>query len=415
MQHKWESLSLDQQEEVEKQLALYKNGVHEIIPDAELRQKLVKSIATGEPLKVKLGLDPTAPDVHLGHTVVLNKLRQFQENGHIIQLIIGDFTGKIGDPTGKSVARKQLTDEEVKRNAQTYFEQFGKVLDKEKVELHYNSKWLSSLNLEDVIHLSSKITVARLIERNDFSNRLSIGKPVSLHEFFYPLMQGYDSVALESDVELGGTDQQFNVLMGRHLQEHYNQEKQVVILLPLLEGLDGVDKMSKSKHNYIGIDEDPNQMFGKTMSIPDELIIKYFNLITDLSLDEKSKIEKELIEGTFHPRDAKIHLGKTIVSMYHGEEAAAQAENNFKEVFQKGALPDDIPEIEWTGDSRVSIIDLLVELNMQASKSEARRMIQNGGIRINSEKVVDMQLEVAVKDGMIVQVGKRKYKKLRIM
>ncbi|RBP07791.1 tyrosine--tRNA ligase [Rossellomorea aquimaris] len=415
MQHKWEALSQEQQAEVERQLAVYKKGVHEIIPETELRNKLVKSIATGVPLKIKLGLDPTAPDVHLGHTVVLNKLRLFQENGHIIQLIIGDFTGKIGDPTGKSVARKQLTDEEVKRNVQTYFEQFGKVLDKEKVELHYNSKWLSLLNLEDVIHLSSKITVARLIERNDFSNRLSTGKPVSLHEFFYPLMQGYDSVALESDVELGGTDQQFNVLMGRHLQEHYHQEKQVVILLPLLEGLDGVDKMSKSKHNYIGIDEEPNQMFGKTMSIPDELIIKYFNLITDISLDEKSKIEKELIEGTLHPRDAKIHLGKTIVSMYHGEEAAGQAVNNFKEVFQKGALPDDIPEIQWTGERRVPIINLLVELNMQGSKSEARRMIQNGGIRINSDKVLDMQLEVEIEDGLIVQVGKRKYKKLRIM
>ncbi|MDT9024163.1 tyrosine--tRNA ligase [Rossellomorea yichunensis] len=414
MQPKWESLSQEQQAEVERQLTVYKNGVQEIIPEAELRQKLVKSIATEVPLKIKLGLDPTAPDVHLGHTVVLNKLRQFQENGHIIQLIIGDFTGKIGDPTGKSVARKQLTDEEVKRNAQTYFEQFGKVIDKEKVELHYNSKWLSSLNLEDVIHLSSKITVARLIERNDFSNRLSTGKPVSLHEFFYPLMQGYDSVALESDVELGGTDQQFNVLMGRHLQEHYKQEKQVVILLPLLEGLDGVDKMSKSKHNYIGIDEDPNQMFGKTMSIPDELIIKYFNLITDLSLDEKTKMEKELIQGTLHPRDAKIRLGKTIVSMYHGKEAAVQAENNFKEVFQKGALPDDIPEIQWTGESRISIIDLLVEINLHGSKSEARRMIQNGGIRINSEKVLDMQLEVEIEDGLIVQVGKRKYKKLRI-
>jgi len=414
MQHKWESLSQEQQAEVERQLTIYKNGVHEIIPEAELRQKLVKSIATEVPLKIKLGLDPTAPDVHLGHTVVLNKLRQFQENGHIIQLIIGDFTGKIGDPTGKSVARKQLTDVEVKRNAQTYFEQFGKVIDKEKVELHYNSKWLSSLNLEDVIHLSSKITVARLIERNDFSNRLSTGKPVSLHEFFYPLMQGYDSIALESDVELGGTDQQFNVLMGRHLQEHYKQEKQVVILLPLLEGLDGVDKMSKSKHNYIGIDEDPNQMFGKTMSIPDELIIKYFNLITDLSLDEKTKMEKELIQGTLHPRDAKIRLGKTIVSMYHGKEAAVQAENNFKEVFQKGALPDDIPEIQWTGESRISIIDLLVEINLHGSKSEARRMIQNGGIRINSEKVLDMQLEVEIEDGLIVQVGKRKYKKLRI-
>ncbi|MFI8686984.1 tyrosine--tRNA ligase [Rossellomorea sp. NPDC077527] len=413
MDHKWESLSKVQQLEVERQLAQYQNGVHEIIPEAELKQKLIKSISTGTPLKIKLGLDPTAPDVHIGHTVVLNKLRKFQENGHIVQLIIGDFTGKIGDPTGKSVARKQLTNEEVKRNARTYFEQFGKVLDKEKVELHYNSKWLSSLDLEDVIHLSSKITVARLIERNDFSNRLSEGKPISLHEFFYPLMQGYDSVALESDVELGGTDQQFNVLMGRHLQEHYNQEKQVVILLPLLEGLDGVEKMSKSKHNYIGIDEDPNQMFGKTMSIPDELIAKYFHLITDFSLEEKVKIAGEIRDGSIHPRDAKILLGKTIVRMYHGKDAADQAENQFKEIFQKGAIPDDIPEQDWPGEEKVSIIDLLVALNMQSSKSEARRMIQNGGIRINGKKVLDVQTEVDVADGMVVQVGKRKFIRLR--
>ncbi|WP_406687160.1 tyrosine--tRNA ligase [Rossellomorea vietnamensis] len=414
MDQKWESLSKTQQQEVERQLLQYKNGVHEVIPEAELKQKLVKSISTGHPLKIKLGLDPTAPDVHVGHTVVLNKLRQFQENGHTVQLIIGDFTGKIGDPTGKSVARKQLTDEEVKRNAQTYFEQFGKVLDKEKVELHYNSSWLSSLNLEDVIHLSSKITVARLIERNDFSKRLSEKKPISLHELFYPLMQGYDSVALESDVELGGTDQQFNVLMGRHLQEHYNQEKQVVILLPLLEGLDGVDKMSKSKHNYIGIDEDPNQMFGKTMSIPDELITKYFNLITDLSLEEKERVALEIKSGALHPRDAKILLGKTIVRMYHGKAAAEQAESQFKEVFQKGALPEDIPEEEWMGEKNISVVDLLVALNMQSSKSEARRMIINGGIRINSKKVLDVQSNVEIKDGMVLQVGKRKFVRVRV-
>ncbi|MBN8191255.1 tyrosine--tRNA ligase [Bacillus sp. NTK074B] len=413
MDHKGKSLTKAQQLEVQRQLAQYRNGVHEIIPETELKQKLVRSISTGKPLKIKLGLDPTAPDVHMGHTVVLNKLRQFQENGHIVQLIIGDFTGKIGDPTGKSVARKQLTNEEVKRNAETYFEQFGKVLDKDKVELHYNSSWLSSLDLEAVIHLSSKITVARLIERNDFSNRLSEGKPISLHELFYPLMQGYDSVALESDIELGGTDQQFNVLMGRHLQEHYNQEKQVVILLPLLEGLDGVEKMSKSKHNYIGIDEDPNQMFGKTMSIPDELIVKYFNLITDLSLEEKEKVTNEISDGSLHPRDAKILLGKTIVRMYHGKESAEQAENQFKEVFQKGALPDDIPIARWHGEEAISIVDLLVSLQMQSSKSEARRMIQNGGIRINGEKVLNVQQEVTIANGMVVQVGKRKFKRLK--
>lgn len=405
-------LTSEQRNEVERQLAIYSNGVSEIIPLEELKTKIAKSIIKEKPLKIKLGLDPSAPDVHLGHTVVLNKLKQFQENGHIIQLIIGDFTGKIGDPTGKSVARKQLTNEEVQHNAKTYFEQFSKVLDMGKVELYYNSKWLSELNLEDVINLSASITVARLLERNDFSERLSTGKPISLHEFFYPLMQGYDSVMLESDVELGGTDQHFNVLMGRHLQEHYGKEKQIVILLPLLEGLDGVDKMSKSKNNYIGVDEEPNQMYGKTMSIPDELITKYFDLITDLPVEQKNKISEELSEGTLHPRDAKMLLGKTIVRMYHSEEAAQKAEEHFKTVFQKGSLPEDIPVVEWKGDHEVGIIDLLVELKLQSSKSEARRMIQNGGVRVNEEKVSDVNLLVGITDGLILQVGKRKFVKL---
>jgi tyrosyl-tRNA synthetase len=407
-------LTKEQHAELERQISLYQNGVVDTIPENELRDKVTRSIQTGKPLKIKLGLDPTAPDVHLGHTVVLNKLKQFQENGHIIQLIIGDFTGKIGDPTGKSTVRKQLTNEDVKRNAQTYFEQFGHVLDMEKVELFYNSEWLTPLNLEDVIRLSSSITVARLIERNDFSNRIATGKPISLHEFFYPLMQGYDSVALESDIELGGTDQHFNVLMGRHLQEHYGKEKQVVMLLPLLEGLDGVDKMSKSKHNYIGIDEPANEIFGKTMSIPDELIVKYFNLVTDLPLEEKQTISAGLSHGTLHPKDAKIHLARTIVSMFHGEEAAIAAVQHFKTVFQKGALPDDIPSVEWKGEPSVSIIELLVGLEMQSSKSEARRMIKNGGIRIDGEKVMDTEMIVSVTDGMIVQVGKRKFVKVEV-
>ncbi|OAT85956.1 tyrosine--tRNA ligase [Bacillus sp. MKU004] len=407
-------LTKEQQAELERQIGLYQNGVVETIPENELRDKVARSIQTGKPLKIKLGLDPTAPDVHLGHTVVLNKLKQFQENGHIIQLIIGDFTGKIGDPTGKSTVRKQLTDEDVKVNAQTYFEQFGRVLDMEKVELYYNSEWLTPLNLEDVIRLSSSITVARLIERNDFSNRIATGKPISLHEFFYPLMQGYDSVALESDIELGGTDQHFNVLMGRHLQEHYGKEKQVVMLLPLLEGLDGVDKMSKSKNNYIGIDEPPNEIFGKTMSIPDELIVKYFNLVTDLSLEEKQKISDGLADGTLHPRDAKVRLARTIVSMFHGEEAAAAAVGHFQTVFQKGALPEDIPSAEWKGASEVAIIELLVGLGMQSSKSEARRMVKNGGIRIDGEKVLDTDLVVPITDGMIVQVGKRKFVRVKV-
>lgn len=407
-------LTSEQLEEMERQFAIYVNGTQEVIPALELKNKIAKSLILNTPLKVKLGLDPSAPDVHLGHTVVLNKLKQFQDNGHIIQLIIGDFTGKIGDPTGKSTARKQLTDEEVKHNAKTYFEQFGKVLDMEKVELNYNSAWLSELNLEKIIHLASSMTVARLLERNDFSERYATGKPISLHEFFYPLMQGYDSVILESDIELGGNDQHFNVLMGRHLQEHYGLEKQIVILMPLLEGLDGVEKMSKSKHNYIGIDEKPTEMFGKTMSLSDELMGKYFDLVTDLSLEDKLKIKNELKLGKLHPRDAKMLLGKTIVNMYHGAEAADHAEENFKTIFQKGAIPTDIPERKWDGEKRIGIIELLVTLELLPSKGEARKMIENGGVKMNSEKINDIFTEVSIVDGMILQVGKRKMMKLKL-
>jgi tyrosyl-tRNA synthetase len=409
-----EQLSSEQLIEVERQINIYRNGVKEIIPENELKNKLAKSLVENRPLKIKLGLDPSAPDVHLGHTVVLNKLKQFQENGHIIQLIIGDFTGKIGDPTGKSTVRKQLTTEEVRENAKTYFEQFSKVLEMEKVELHYNSTWLSSLNLEEVINLSSSITVARLLERNDFSERLSTGKPISLHEFFYPLMQGYDSVELESDIELGGTDQHFNVLMGRHLQEHYGKEKQIVVLLPLLEGLDGVEKMSKSKNNYIGVDEEPNEIYGKTMSIPDELIPKYFDLVTDLPVTQKNQIKEELRQGKLHPKDAKMFLAKTIVRIFHTVLESEKAEETFKAVFQRGSLPNDIPVVKWQGKKVVAIVDLLVDLNLQKSKTEARKMIQNGGIRINEVKVNDLQLEVTIIDKLIIQVGKRKYIQLEV-
>lgn len=407
-----EQLTSDQEKEMKRQLASYRQGVQDIIPTEELAEKIAKSIVTNTPLKVKLGLDPSAPDVHLGHTVVLNKLRQFQENGHTIQLIIGDFTGKIGDPTGKSSVRKQLTDEEVKENAKTYFEQFGKVLDMEKVELHYNSKWLSSLSFEDVIGLAGKITVARLLERDDFEERLAYGKSISLHEFFYPLMQGYDSVMLEADIELGGTDQHFNILMGRHYQEKFGKEKQIAILMPLLEGLDGVEKMSKSKKNYIGIDENPNEMYGKAMSIPDPLMSKYFELITDLEPAEIAQIKKDLHAGSLHPRDAKMLLAKTIVRMYHGESEAEKAEQHFITIFQKGALPADIPTIHWTGKNPESLVQLLVDLHLLTSKSEAKRMIQNSGVRINGEKVEDIELEVTIHHELIIQVGKRKFVKL---
>ncbi|KAB7671797.1 tyrosine--tRNA ligase [Bacillus sp. B1-b2] len=407
-----EQLSMEQQKEMKRQLTMYRQGVQDIIPTEELAEKIAKSLLTNNPLKVKLGLDPSAPDVHLGHTVVLNKLRQFQENGHTIQLIIGDFTGKIGDPTGKSTARKQLTDEEVQENARTYFEQFGKVLDMEKVELHYNSKWLSSLSFEDVINLAGKITVARLLERDDFEERLTYGKSISLHEFFYPLMQGYDSVMLESDIELGGTDQHFNILMGRHFQEKFGKDKQIAVLMPLLEGLDGVEKMSKSKKNYIGIDENPNEMYGKAMSIPDALMGKYFELVTDLETVEIVQIKKDLHAGSLHPRDAKMLLAKTIVRIYHGLEAAEKAEEQFITIFQKGSLPEDIPSVEWTGNTHVSLLALLVELNLLSSKSEARRMIQNSGVRVNGEKVDNVDHEVAILNELVLQVGKRKFLKV---
>jgi tyrosyl-tRNA synthetase len=409
-----EQLTVEQLNEVKRQMAIYTQGVQEIIPTEELEKKLAKSVLDNRPLKIKLGLDPSAPDVHLGHTVVLNKIRQFQENGHTIQLIIGDFTGKIGDPTGKSVARKQLSDEEVKHNAKTYFDQFAKIMDMTKVELHYNSTWLSKLNFEDVIQLAGKITVARLLERDDFEERIATGKPISLHEFFYPLMQGFDSVELESDIELGGTDQHFNILMGRHFQEKFGKEKQVALLMPLLEGLDGVEKMSKSKKNYIGIDESPQEMYGKVMSIPDDLMLKYYELVTDFTPTQMERLKEELEAGKIHPRDAKMLLGKTIVRMYHGGEAAEKAEQQFISVFQQGTLPDEIPVMEWTGELQIPIVDLLVNLNLLNSKSEARRMIDNKGVKINGEKIKDNQLQVSITDGLIVQVGKRKFVKLRI-
>ncbi|MDV2682749.1 tyrosine--tRNA ligase [Alkalihalophilus lindianensis] len=409
-----EQLTAEQVTEVKRQMAIYTQGVQDIIPVEELEMKVAKSILEDRPLKIKLGLDPSAPDVHLGHTVVLKKMRQFLENGHVIQLLIGDFTGKIGDPTGKSAARKPLTDEEVKHNAKTYFEQFGKVMDMDKIELHYNSKWLSQLSFEDVIQLAGKITVARLMERDDFEERTALGKPISLHEFFYPLMQGYDSVVLECDIELGGTDQHFNILMGRHFQEKSRKEKQVAMLMPLLEGLDGVEKMSKSKKNYIGIDESPQEMYGKAMSIPDELMNKYFELITDFSPEQMATIKRDLELGALHPRDAKMLLGKTIVRMYHGEEAAKKAEQHFVAVFQQGQVPDEMPVIEWKGNKEMPIIEFLVELQMFSSKGAARRMIDNRGIKINGEKIEDTGFKITITDGLVVQVGKRKFIKVKL-
>ncbi|MFC7441256.1 tyrosine--tRNA ligase [Laceyella putida] len=413
-----QAMTPEVQAELERQLKVIQRGAADILPTEGLIAKLRRSIETKTPLKVKLGLDPTAPDLHIGHTVVFNKLRDFQKLGHIVQLVIGDFTARIGDPTGKSETRKQLTEEEVKANAKTYTEQLFKVLDQDMTEIHFNSSWLSPLTFADVTFLASKCTVARMLERDDFSKRYQSGQAISIHEFFYPLMQGYDSVALQSDVELGGTDQTFNLLMGRQLQKEYGQEEQVILTMPLLEGLDGVKKMSKSLGNYIGVDEEPNNMYGKAMSIPDELMVKYFELATDLTVEELDELKAGLAAGTVHPRDAKMRLGYTLVRMYHGEQAAQEAEQHFKTVFQQRDLPDDIPEVKIAQadleEGKMWIVALLSQLGLVATNGEGRRMVQQGGVRINQEKVTDPQAKVEVRDGMVVQVGRRKFAKVKM-
>lgn len=407
-------ITLEQQLEINRQLSVLSRGVEEIIPAEGLREKIATSVCTGRPLRVKLGLDPTAPDVHLGHTVVLRKLRQFQDLGHEVQLVIGDFTGRIGDPSGRSDTRKQLTDVEVAANAKTYVEQFGKVMDSSKIRVYFNSEWLSKLNFAEVVRLASQITVARMLERDDFEKRYKANLPISVHEFFYPLMQGYDSIALKTDIELGGTEQKFNLLMGRHLQDAYGQEKQIIMTNPLLEGLDGERKMSKSLGNYIGINEEPNSIYGKAMSIPDHLMLRYFRLITDVTDEELREMEAGLRESTLHPRDLKMRLARTLVSMYHGEQAGQSAEKHFVTVFQEKALPEDISEAQWNGEASVWVVKLLSELGLTASNSEARRMIQGGAVKVNGERVDTEDQIVNVESGMVVQVGKRKMVRLKL-
>lgn len=398
---------------VEQQLKIIKRGVAEILPEALLVEKLKRSIATGAPLKVKLGLDPTAPDIHLGHTVVLRKLKQFQDLGHHIIIIIGDFTGRIGDPTGRSETRKPLTDDDIRRNAKTYEEQIFKILDREKTQVSFNSTWLAPLTFADVVNLAARYTVARMLEREDFTKRFKEGRPISVHEFFYPLMQGYDSVALAADIEFGGTDQKFNLLMGRHLQEEFGQEPQVAIMMPILEGLDGVQKMSKSLGNYIGIDEAPTEIYGKSMSIPDALMVRYYELVTDVSLEELDNIRTGLENGTLHPRDTKMRLAHTLVRLYHGEAMADQAQNEFIKVFQQGELPDDIPEFQFEQQTEaIWLPKLLTQLMLASSSSEAKRAVQQGSVKINGEKITDTDAKLTVADGMIVQVGKRKFAKI---
>lgn len=394
-----------------EQFRLISHGVADLLPEDEFKKKLEKSVATNTPLIVKLGLDPTAPDIHLGHTVVLRKLKLFQDFGHKVIILIGDFTARIGDPTGKSVTRPPLTEEQVITNAKTYQEQIFKVLDPEKTEVRFNSEWLSKLDFADVLKLASKYTVARMLERDDFHKRYTEGRPISIHEFMYPLMQGYDSIALKADVEFGGTDQTFNLLMGRHLQGEEGMPEQTIITMPILEGLDGVQKMSKSLGNYIGISEAPSEMYGKAMSIPDELMMRYFMLVTDMSIEEQEQLSKDLESGAAHPRDVKMKLAHTIVRLYHGEEAANFGQDEFVRVFQKHAMPTDIPEYKMAiTEEPVFVPQLLSDAGLTASNGEARRSIKAGAFKIDGEKCNEEH--IVLKDGMVLQVGKRKFIKI---
>jgi tyrosyl-tRNA synthetase len=402
--------------EIAEQLKIIKRGIDEMIGEEDLVKKLKKSKEEGKALKVKLGLDPTAPDIHLGHTVVLQKLKQFQDLGHEIILLIGDFTGRIGDPTGKSKARTQLTEEEVKENARTYEEQIFKILDPKKTKVVFNSQWFGEMSFSDAIQLSSNYTVARMLEREDFSKRYSNNQPISIHEFFYPILQGYDSVAIEADVELGGTDQRFNLLAGRNLQKEYGQEAQAIIMMPLLEGLDGVDKMSKSKGNYIGINEAPSEMFGKAMSMPDELITRYFELLTDISLEELNKIKEGLANGDLHPMKMKKKVAREIINKYYDEDTAHAAQEEFERVFKEGDTPDEIPEVELATsdleDGKLWIVKLVAATGLVDSNSEARRMIKQGAVSIDDKRYDKMNLDIEVKDGMVIKVGKRRFAKI---
>ncbi|MHB1256271.1 MAG: tyrosine--tRNA ligase [Dethiobacteraceae bacterium] len=401
---------------VRQQFEIIKNNTVEIIAEEELLKKLAHSVTTGKPLRVKLGLDPSAPDLHLGHAVVLHKLREFQELGHQVIIILGDFTGRIGDPTGRSEARRQLTDEEVLQNAATYREQVFKILDPAKTEVVFNSEWLAKLNFADVIKLAARYNVARMLEREDFSKRYKEQQPIGIHEFFYPLMQGYDSVFLHADIEFGATEQKFNLLMGRHLQREYGQDPQVCIMMPILVGLDGTQKMSKSLKNYIGITEEPGQMFGKAMSMPDQLMPEYYKLATDYTMGQVAEVEKALADGSLHPRDAKLRLARRIVQLYHGREAAEQAETEFKNIFQSGNLPSDIPEIDISPiaeGGEVSLLKLLTFANLAASNSEARRLMQQGGVKVNDEKVDEIEVKISAAAGTVIQAGKRKFIKIK--
>ncbi len=395
-----------------EQMDIIKRGVVEIIPEDELVKKIEKSLKASKPLNIKLGCDPSRPDLHIGHSVVIRKLAQFQELGHQAILIIGDFTGMIGDPSGRNATRPALTLKATRINGNSYFEQASKILHKEKTKIVYNSEWLGKMSFEDVIKLASKYTVARMIERDDFTKRFKAGEPISVHEFLYPLAQAMDSVAIESDVELGGTDQKFNLLVGRDIQREYGIEPQVIITMPLLVGTDGVEKMSKSYDNYIGISDEPSQIFGRTLSIPDDLIYQYFELATNVSNQKLAEIKSQLTDGSSNPRDIKRELARTLVTMYHDQGSAEIAQQEFDNIFINKGLPDEVEEFNIGKNKEINILDLIILVNFAPSKGEARRLVLQGGVSIDGEKISDVQCSISVKTGMILKVGKRKFIKL---
>ena len=405
-------------DEVERQMTAIRRGAADIVPEEELEEKIARSLKEGEPLRVKLGLDPTAPDIHVGNAVPLHKLRTFQDLGHTAVLIVGDYTATVGDPSGQNAARPQLSHDEVMANAQTYLDQVGKIVDVETAEVRYNGDWFGKMSFGEVIELAAKLTLARCIERDDFAQRMEANLPIGLHELLYPLMQAYDSVMIHSDVELGGTDQIFNILLGRDLQREVGQEPQAAVTNPLLEGLDGSAKMSKSKGNYIGISEPPEQIFGKAMSIPDELMQKYFILTTDLPLP---RIE-ELMSSDVHPRDAKAALAESIVSRYYDEEAAEEAHAGFNRVFRRHKLPEEMPELALPAsdleDGCIWIVNLLRAAECAESNSQARRLVKQGGVRLGHpdglEEVTDPTADVRVEDGMVLNVGKRRFHRIAV-
>ena len=401
---------------IEKTLKIMLKGCENHTEKNEIIEKLKKVEKEGRPLRIKLGLDPSAPDIHLGHAVVLRKIKQLQDLGHEAIIVIGDFTGMIGDPTGKSKTRKQLSKDEVEKNAKTYQEQIFKVIDSKKTTVKYNSEWLDKMNFRDVINLASKCTVARMLERDDFKNRYENQQPISVHEFFYPLMQAYDSVAIKADLELGGTDQTFNVLMGRNIQKDYKQEPQITLFMPLLEGIDGIEKMSKSLGNYIGINEEAKTMYEKIMKIPDNLIIKYYELCTDVYPEQIDIIKQRLKSGE-NPRDIKMELAKEITGLYHSKEETEKAEETFKIAFQKKIAPDDIPILKVNTKQQnvgLAIVDALMLAGKYKSKSEIKRLMSQGAIKINGEKVTEISLITEIKSDTIVQVGKGTFYKLEI-